>query len=154
MDPAGPSAGPTAGPDGNLWLIGFNAILDAAHVATQVELAKITPSGSFSRYVVPRDLSPTGEITVGPDGDFWFPLLANGIGRIDYRLLPPPAPPRRCVMPNLRGKRLRTAEKLLGRANCLIGGYTKYKKNGVVVSQTPAARKRLPYGAKVILGLG
>jgi streptogramin lyase len=147
------SATPTAGPDGNLWLIGRNAIREGARLPTQVELAKITPSGSFSRYPIPTRLSPTGEMTVGPDGNFWFPLATNEIGRIDYRVLPPPGPPRRCVVPNLRGKTLRTAEKLLGRANCLLDGYTKYKKKRVVVSQKPAAKKSLPYGAKVVLGL-
>ena len=61
----------TAGPDGNLW------ITEPCSAASDVgaKVAKLTPSGAFTEYVVPRagdmPADPSG-IAAGPDGNIWF----------------------------------------------------------------------------------
>jgi hypothetical protein len=157
----------TAGRDGNLWFTGIIAMeRTLAHprrrpLATPV-LGRITPTGRISEFPLPTVKNGLDKITTGPDGNLWAAegnLLRTGghaIVRINPRLLVS-APVAKCVVPNLKGKTLAQAKKLLGRAHCRLGTVTKPAKHGhtlVVVSQKPAAKRSLPSGSKVSLRLG
>ena len=76
-------------------------------------------------------------------------------------LAPPPAPPpaarrpaeTRCVVPNVRGKKLAAARRSLVAGRCALGRVTKrYSprvRAGRIVSQSRAQRVRLPRGTRV-----
>ena len=63
------------------------------------------------------------------------------------------AKPRRCVVPSLRGKTLRSARSAIRRNRCRVGRvqrrFSASVKSGRVISQTPRAGRRLAVGAKV-----
>jgi plastocyanin len=66
---------------------------------------------------------------------------------------PPPRPPK-CVVPNVRGKLLRTAKRAIVKAHCSVGRvrYARSKrKRGRVLAQSPRPGRRLARGAKVSL---
>ena len=74
---------------------------------------------------------------------------------------PPPAPPPparppqqlRCVVPNVKGKTLAQARRVLASKRCALGrvtkGYSQKVRKGRVISQTPSVGRRLPRGTKV-----
>jgi Ca2+-binding RTX toxin-like protein len=70
---------------------------------------------------------------------------------------PPPAPPPRtqlrCVVPNVKGKTLARARRLLAAKRCALGrvtkGYSQKVRKGRVISQRPSVGRRLPRGTKV-----
>lgn len=76
---------------------------------------------------------------------------------------PPPAPPPpaprppktqlRCVVPNVKGKTLVQARRLLASRRCALGrvtkGYSQKVRKGRVISQRPSVGRRLPRGTKV-----
>jgi Ca2+-binding RTX toxin-like protein len=68
---------------------------------------------------------------------------------------PPPAPAiqLRCVVPNVKGKTLAKARRLLVSKRCALGrvtkAYSQKVKQGRVISQRPSAGRRLPRGTKV-----
>jgi Ca2+-binding RTX toxin-like protein len=66
---------------------------------------------------------------------------------------PPPATQRRCVVPNLKGKTLAQARRLLASRRCALGrvtkGYSQKVRKGRVMSQRPSVGRRLPRGTKV-----
>jgi hypothetical protein len=74
----------TVGPDGNLWF-------GAADVgAAQSEIDRITPSGAITEFAVSATGANVGSpfsftvLTVGPDGNLWFPESnAGSIGEIN-----------------------------------------------------------------------
>jgi hypothetical protein len=59
----------------------------------------------------------------------------------------------KCIVPNLKGKKLVAAEKAIAQAHCAIGkvkkASSKHVKKGSVISESPAAGKSLPKGSKV-----
>src|SRR5262249_19306468 len=57
-----------------------------------------------------------------------------------------------CVVPNVRGRKLKRAKKTLGGASCTVK--LKGRRSGKVRKQTPAAGTVLPVGGKVKLKLG
>ncbi len=63
-----------------------------------------------------------------------------------------------CVVPKLKGKKLKSSKKALGRAECKLGKVQKVKrptsKRGKVVAQTPKPGKVLAPGSKVNLKIG
>lgn len=64
-----------------------------------------------------------------------------------------------CVVPKLAGKKLRTAKRMIGRAQCKLGKVTrrttkKASRRGKVIAQSPKPRKLLATGAKVNITLG
>jgi hypothetical protein len=67
------------------------------------------------------------------------------------------SPASRCVVPNLKGKTLAKAKKLLARAHCKLGmvykskGHTSHRL--AVVSQKPGAKKTVAAGTKVSVRL-
>jgi len=70
---------------------------------------------------------------------------------------PPPAvaaAPRRCVVPNVRGKTLRRARHAIATASCRVGR-VRYKwarrRRGIVIAESPAPRTRALEGARVNL---
>jgi hypothetical protein len=67
-------------------------------------------------------------------------------------------PTAACLVPNLRGKTLAQARKLLGKAHCRLGKVTKRKADaksrGRVVGQHPGHGKRLAAQTKVAVTLG
>jgi hypothetical protein len=71
---------------------------------------------------------------------------------------PPPAPPTpvaqlRCVVPNVKGKTVARARRLLASRRCALGrvtkGYSQKIRKGRVISQRPSVGRRLPRGTKV-----
>jgi streptogramin lyase len=54
------------GPDGNLWFDGLCP--NEVGPCSPASIAKITPAGTFTEFVVPSVV----DITVGPDGNIWF----------------------------------------------------------------------------------
>jgi DNA-binding beta-propeller fold protein YncE len=66
-----------------------------------------------------------------------------------------PAPTVNCVVPKLRGKKLKGAKKALRRAHCRLGKVRpEGRKSGKVKKQRPKAGKTLPIGSKVNVKLG
>jgi hypothetical protein len=72
--------------------------------------------------------------------------------------LPPASstsPPPPCTVPALRGKTLAQARALLKKAHCALGAVKRVKskkvKRGRVISQSVAARKKVPAGRKIAL---
>ena len=65
--------------------------------------------------------------------------------------------PSKCVVPNLKGKRLKAAKKRARKAHCKIGEVKKLKgataKDGKVVKQRPRAGKSVPAGTKIAVTL-
>jgi Ca2+-binding RTX toxin-like protein len=69
---------------------------------------------------------------------------------------PPPAPPRtqlRCVVPNVKGKTVAQARRLLASKRCALGrvtkAYSQKVRKGRVISQRPSVGRRLPRGTRV-----
>ena len=60
-----------------------------------------------------------------------------------------------CVVPKLKGKKVKAAKKALGRADCKVGKITRRKgKPGKVLTQNPKAGKVLAPRTKVKLTVG
>jgi hypothetical protein len=70
----------------------------------------------------------------------------------------PPPPPTRCVVPNLKGKKLGAAKIAIRRAHCTVGEVKKVKSTrrhrNRVLSQSPKPGAHLRKGAKVSLTVG
>jgi PASTA domain len=68
---------------------------------------------------------------------------------------PPPPIVRKCRVPRLKRKTLKTAKRAIRHANCTVGKIKKRPSNkvkrGRVISQKPKAGTQLPNGAKVKL---
>jgi Ca2+-binding RTX toxin-like protein len=66
---------------------------------------------------------------------------------------PPPTPQVRCVVPNVKGKTLAQARRLLASKRCALGrvtkAYSQKVRKGHVISQRPSVGRRLPRGTKV-----
>src|SRR5215213_1021242 len=77
----------------------------------------------------------------------------NGAARFQYTAPALSAALPKCVVPNLRGRKLKAAKKRAGRSGCKIGKVTGLKgatvKTGVVVRQKPKAGTSVPAGTKV-----
>jgi hypothetical protein len=71
---------------------------------------------------------------------------------------PPPAPVAHCVVPKLKGKKLKAAKKMLRAADCRVGKVKKLQgasaKTGKVVKQKPKPGKVLAPGSRVSVKLG
>ena len=71
---------------------------------------------------------------------------------------PPPAPPVRCVVPRVIGKRLAVARTRIRRANCSVGAVRRAraarKRAGKVLSQSPRPGSVRARGSKVKLVVG
>jgi hypothetical protein len=62
-----------AGPDGNMWVTLFS----------RHGVARITPAGAITEFLLPSGAGNPSGITVGPDGALWFSLEQYpGVGRI------------------------------------------------------------------------
>jgi hypothetical protein len=60
-----------------------------------------------------------------------------------------------CVVPKLKGKKLKAAKKAVGRADCKVGTITRrHGKRGKVIKQSPKPGKVLAPGTKVNLTVG
>jgi beta-lactam-binding protein with PASTA domain len=80
--------------------------------------------------------------------------VTNVIATFNRRL----APPVRCRVPNVVGKKLGAARALIASKRCRVGTVTRIKssnnKKGRVISQSRAPGKVLPKGSKVNLRVG
>jgi streptogramin lyase len=137
-------AGITVGPDGNLWFTEWSAN----------KIGRITPGGTISEFPTREEEGDPEDITVGKNGDIWFTEgYPNMIVRIEPRLLN-----AKCLVPKLKGRTLAQARQALRRAHCNLGRVSRpaghNKRRLVVVRQTPAARRSLPFGGKVNVRLG
>jgi PASTA domain/FG-GAP repeat len=67
--------------------------------------------------------------------------------------VPPPTAQLRCVVPNVKGKTLSRARRLLASKRCALGRvtkrYSRKVRKGRVLSQRPSVGRRLPRGTKV-----
>lgn len=65
-------------------------------------------------------------------------------------------PPTKCIVPNVKGKKLAAAKRAIKSHHCSVGRITRVaaKHKGRVISQKPKAGKRLPKGSKVALKVG
>jgi len=80
------SASVTAGPDGNVWFT--ETVSDPKKYGSTAIIGQITSAGQIQSFVLPPRLGKhesVGNLTLGPDGNLWFPI-SNGtsaaIGRI------------------------------------------------------------------------
>jgi streptogramin lyase len=77
--PVGNTAGSadslTAGSDGNMWVI-------IPRNDDQQAIVKVTPSGTMTTYHAPCATGTFAGIATGPDGNLWFGIGANMIGRM------------------------------------------------------------------------
>jgi PASTA domain len=66
---------------------------------------------------------------------------------------PPPGAQMKCVVPNVKGKTLARARRLLASKRCALGritrGYSRKVRKGRVISQRPTVGRRLPRGTRV-----
>jgi hypothetical protein len=76
-------------------------------------------------------------------------------GSLAPPVLLPPTPAVTCKVPQLKGLKLRTAERRLRHAHCRVGKirhvHSRHIANGRVVSTSPRARRERPAGSKVEL---
>lgn len=72
-----------------------------------------------------------------------------------FSLIPTPKP---CLVPRVRGEKLRAAERAIRNAHCAVGKITKVKaakkRRNHVLSQSPKRGERLSRGSKVALKVG
>lgn len=95
---------------------------------------------------------------------FVYPIIAGagwegGLQTHIVQMPPGEFPPQKaCVVPRLKGKKLKAAKNLLRAANCAIGSLRKLNeattKTGRVVRQSPAPGTQLADGAVVQVTLG
>jgi len=90
LSPDSTSAYITAGPDSDVWFT--ENLTDPNTLAWTAAIGRITPQGQTKMFALPKkveNLASVGNITVGPDGNLWFPFsynsaraIAQAIGRI------------------------------------------------------------------------
>jgi hypothetical protein len=135
---------------------------------TSDEQARVASEGFDLRFPDPGPFSYEGQFTPTRPGKYLI------CGYIDYSAnsdaTPPnarasqvvtvPPPPRRCVVPRLRGKTLKKAKAALKTAHCSLGKVTRKRnskvKKGRVISQqpTPGTRKGSGFRVTVVLSRG
>ncbi len=91
-----------------------------------------------------------GTCTLTPSGDV--------VVTAEFSSNSPPAPPTKCVVPKVTGKKLAAAKTAIAKAHCGVGNITKVKSTkthkGKVISQSPKPGKHLRKGSKVALKVG
>jgi hypothetical protein len=147
VSPAGSGSGSvTSSPAG----IDCGATCSHAYTAgTQVTLTATADSGSTFTGWSGGGCSGTSNcvVTLNSDTAVTATFTAN-----------PPPPPKPCVVPNVKGKKLAAAKSAIKSHHCSVGKITKVKSSpshrGKVISQSPKAGKHLKHGAKVALKVG
>ncbi len=79
LSPNCTSAYVTEGRDGNLWFT--ENLSDPGTGNTTVAVGQITPAGQIQTFALPNKVeneASVGNITVGPDGNLWFPISYGG----------------------------------------------------------------------------
>jgi len=79
LSPNSTSAYVTEGRDGNLWFT--ENLTDPGTGNTTVAIGQITPAGQIQTFALPKKVendASVGNITVGPDGNLWFPISYGG----------------------------------------------------------------------------
>ncbi|MGO9809973.1 MAG: Ig-like domain-containing protein, partial [Isosphaeraceae bacterium] len=74
----------TEGRDGNLWFT--ENLIDPVTGNTTVAIGQITPAGQIQTFVLLKKVEnneSVGNITVGPDGNLWFPISYGGNSGLD-----------------------------------------------------------------------
>jgi hypothetical protein len=127
-------------------------------VIGKVQLSPASPCVSYSGTATDPNAAFTGEV---PGGTNWTGTVCNSVssgstgssGSSGSR-----APKHGCVVPRLVGKTLSRARGALNAAGCAVGKVKRVKashtKRNHVLSQSPAAGKKLPHGAKVNVVVG
>jgi hypothetical protein len=119
--------------------------------ATQVTLTATAASGSTFAGWSGGGCSGTGTCTVTMSSDT---AVTAGFAANQ----PPPPPTTRCVVPNLKGKKLGAAKIAIRKAHCSVGKVTKVKSTKKhrdrVISQDPNPGKHLKKGSKVSFTFG
>jgi hypothetical protein len=157
--PAEAFSRPTWSPDGTrlAW-----AEADGVHVATigdaedcNEQDAPLVLPGAKAPFWSPADL-PTGHPAAADAG----PQVATPPGTTPQQGAPPVQPTgvvrssARCVVPRVRGKRLRVAKRLARAGGCRVKVKGRRGRRAVVRVQRPAAGTQLAAGAKVTLVAG
>ena len=73
---------------------------------------------------------------------------------VTARFTTAPPPPLKCVVPNVKGKKLAAAKSAIKSHQCSIGKITRVKSpkhRGKVISQSPKVGKHLPKGSEIAL---
>ena len=116
-------------------------------------------SGSF-----PSNQGATGSFTYASQGCSIGQVSWNATtdGTPPWALPPPPPPPppparppvqARCVVPNVRGKTVRQARRMLSTRRCALGrvtrAYSRRVRRGKIIAQSRRPGARLPRGTRV-----
>jgi hypothetical protein len=127
----------------------------------------ILGSGFVPGATVKFGSAAAGNVTLVSSGQLTAVAPAGKVGTVDVSVTTPAGTsgattadhykylPRPCIVPKLKGKKLKAAKRALKKANCRTGKIThKHSssvKKGRVISSKPKRGKHLPHGAKVKL---
>jgi hypothetical protein len=124
--------------------VSFGSVPAAGYsVISEGQITAVAPAGATAGPVSIRVTTEAG--------------TASSAQSFTYTAPAPPATPAHCVVPKLKGKKLKAGRKAIAKADCKLGRVTKLKgataKSGLVVSQNPQSGKKLAAGAKVAVKL-
>lgn len=134
-------------------------LIGIENLAKTAKLGYATPPGSKYRVWFGFSGEGASTATVGSSFEYAQELGFNvDVERPDGVVPPPASPaPQTCLVPALKGKKLKAAKKKIRAAGCKVGKVTKRKgataANGKVVGQGPKAGKLVAAGTAVKLTL-
>jgi hypothetical protein len=147
--PSGPTAGGTQVKVAGTDLTGATAVrfgtqaAPSFNVESDSRITAVSPAGASSG---PVDVSVTTDVGTS---------AANPDDRFEY--LTPTGSSSGCVVPNLKGKKLKAAKKRAKKAGCAVGKVKKAKganaSTGKVVSQSPKPGKAVAGGTRISVKL-
>jgi hypothetical protein len=119
-------------------------------VDSEGQITAVSPAGAGTLPISVTTIA--GKATSG--GQFSYPAPSTpGPAPTPIPTMLPPSPPRTCTVPNLRGKTLGAAKRMIKGADCKVGKVTKKNgataKSGKVVGQTVKPGTVRPAGAVV-----
>jgi hypothetical protein len=134
-----------------------------ASLAVSGQAVSVAPDHTWSANI-PLNPGPNTIATILTDGigdtaqaqvTITYQPQAVTTGSLAPPVLLPPTPALTCKVPQLKGLKLRTAERRLRHAHCRVGKirhvHSRHIANGRVVSTSPRARRERPAGSKVEL---
>jgi hypothetical protein len=152
---SGPTTGGTAVTISGSDLEGATAVTFGSATAavssdSETQITAVTPANG-SATSVPVSVTTVAGIATGSSFTYVAPPAPPVVAPVVTRH------PSRCVVPNLKGKKLKAAKKALSKAKCKAGSVTKLagatSKTGKVVKQGSKPGAKLAAGAKVKLTL-
>lgn len=117
-------------------------------VASEHRLTAVAPASAAAGPVDVTVTTAAGTSATGPDDVFTYAAAPQ----------PPAAPPPRCTVPNLHGKKLKAAKRRVRAAGCSVGRVKKTRgttaRTGHVTRQRPKAGVDVAAGTAVAIVLG